>query len=341
MLNDASSRLLKRVPCFLEKKLIRKLKYALTHSPKGALNRYTRTLNVTANEKQIVKLMKKALFKYGICYEEYMLYGLYKKPFEACESYIGETERYKYYKKYNSRSEKKLLRSKAMQYEHFKEFYKREVMCADKNTQFDLFYDFVKKHGRIIVKPCDKSCGCGVEVLECADKATLVLHFTRLKKTHKAFMCEEIIEQSKDMSRFNPTSLNTVRFIQPPSDFPHFSFSPFFRMGRYGKSVDNAGSGGIFAGVDIKSGLVITVARDENGGYYPHHPDSKVQIKGFLLPEWENALLLVEALQSKVQSRLVSWDIAHTNDGWVFVEANYAGQLICQQSVYNTQQAAY
>ncbi len=313
--------------------MIGKLRYALTHSRDNCILRYSKTLGVNYDKNTLRKNMKKALFKYGLCYEEYMLYGLYDKPQNACKDYIGEIERYKYYKKYNSPKEKKLLRNKALQREYFKGFYYGDWIYIDKNTLFEDFFAFVEKHAKVIIKPKNKSCGYGIEMLEKCDRAVLEQHFLRLKRAHKAFLCEKYTVQSPQTSQFNPTSLNTVRFIQPSSCVSHFAFTPFFRMGRYGSVVDNAGAGGIFASVDLKSGTIITAGRDENGFFYPYHPDSKVKIKGFQLPDWEGAINLVEALQSKVESRLISWDIAYSyTKGWVLVEANYAGQLVCQQS---------
>ena len=68
------------------------------------------------------------------------------------------------------------------------------------------------------------------------------------------------------------------------------------------------------------------------------HPSSvnTVRIKGFQIPDWEEVCnLAIEAQKKYTEARLIGWDFAYTNEGWVMVEANghtmFIGQQIADQ----------
>ena len=105
-------------------------------------------------------------------------------------------------------------------------------------------------------------------------------------------------------------------------------------MGIGNSIVDNTGSGGIIASVDEESGIVYTKAISE---FYSHkyirHPDSKKIILGLQMPDWDNLIQIVkEAAMVLSEMRYVAWDFAHTNDGWVLVEANGSGKFGMQMT---------
>lgn len=136
------------------------------------------------------------------------------------------------------------------------------------------------------------------------------------------------------MAAFNLSSVNTVRC---------FSFNTkkgiivpfcFLRTGRKGSFVDNAGSGGIFAALDSKSGIVIAEGIDELGSRYTNHPDSGVKYVGFQIPEWDDAISLCKSAAKEItKNKYIGWDLAHTENGWKIVEGNTNAQLVHQGSL--------
>ncbi len=317
---------------FLEIRLIfKKIHYLLTRTPKKALCRFGTVGIPDTSEKEFLSNMRYALLKHGLYYEEFFLYGLYNCKKSDYGSFIGEIERYRLFEHYNDKTEKKLFRDKCAQYEKYKEFYGRECLCVYSKKDFEKFKSFCCRYEKIVLKPACKSCGHGVSVLE---KGSFDIRevFTEYFAYGK-FICEEYIVQSDFFSRLNAQSLNTVRFVSDPSGKNPLCLSPFLRIGRYTKHIDNAGAGGIFCTLDRYTGKVTSIGRDENGAFYPYHPDSKVALKNLQIPEWDNLLKLINQIQAKTKSRLISYDAAHsTCSGWVLVEANYAGQLLCQQT---------
>lgn len=97
-----------------------------------------------------------------------------------------------------------------------------------------------------------------------------------------------------------------------------------YSLHRFGTS--NAGAGGIYASVDIKEGIVNSIARDNAGNQHLRHPDSKVVIPGFCIPKWTDALSLVRKMALTVPgATVISWDLAYSNKGWLMVEGNDVG----------------
>lgn len=94
--------------------------------------------------------------------------------------------------------------------------------------------------------------------------------------------------------------------------------------------VDNGGSGGILANVDVDTGIVYTSGRNEKGERFLIHPDSKEQIVGFQIPRWKEAVAMVKEISAKTTNRYIGWDLALTEAGWVLVEGNSCGQLLTQ-----------
>lgn len=145
------------------------------------------------------------------------------------------------------------------------------------------------------------------------------------------YILEELIENDNIMASLHPQSLNTVRIPTVRYDDRVEVMHPFLRMGCGDAFVDNAGSGGIMGNVDIETGTVYAAA-DELGRGYTHHPDSGIELTGFTIPRWQEALELVKRMARVLPSvRYVGWDMALTkNTGWVMIEGNDKGQFVFQ-----------
>ena len=86
--------------------------------------------------------------------------------------------------------------------------------------------------------------------------------------------------------------------------------------------VDNGWSWWIFAAID-GTWTVVTDGIDELCNKYEFHPNTKIKIKWFKLPDRDGAINTVKLVSSQNKhTRLVWWDLAHTNDWWVIVEWN-------------------
>ncbi len=94
---------------------------------------------------------------------------------------------------------------------------------------------------------------------------------------------------------------------------------------------DNAGAGGIIATLDENG--KIKAAADENGISYTRMDDLGLDIIGWQVPCWKEAVEFVKQLAMVIPSnRYTGWDIALTENGWCMVEGNSRAEFLWQKS---------
>ena len=211
-------------------------------------------------------------------------------------------------------------------------YFKREAFFvkAGGGGDFQSFNSFVLKHHEIFVKSNSSSCGRGINCYMVTTEKESEEIFKSLINTGDSYIVEEKIQQVPEMSQWNESSVNTVRLPAILSNGKWSVLKPVLRMGREGSIVDNAGSGGVLACIDEKTGILYTDGIDEDGKYYIKHPDSGLVFKGWQVPRWKELLLYAEEIhRSMPKHKYVGWDFALTNRGWALIEGNW-GQFLSQ-----------
>ena len=147
----------------------------------------------------------------------------------------------------------------------------------------------------------------------------------------RGFVLEERINQVEEMSSIHKCSVNTIR-IQTVNYGDSVEIKwPCLRMGRGDSVVDNVFAGGVFVGVDVKTGKTFGPGKDASGHSFTEHPDSNVKLDGFQIPRWKELCGLLEEMAKLCPTcRVVGWDMALTESGWMLVEANFGPELILQ-----------
>ena len=271
---------------------------------------------------------------YGVLPEEYICYRFGTLNDTGRREYLSEFSRHELYDTCNDFDELHCFENKYETFELYKEFFLRDALLIDGNVSEVIFDQFVKAHKKFICKPLKLYLGIGIEVIDSDryDSASQLLSYIRQKGE---CIIEELIIQSEDLSKFHKESVNTIRIPTIRTKEGIKLLDPFFKTGTGKSNVDNAGAGGVFAAIDKKSGIITTVGIDEKGNEYLRHPDSGLVFPGFQLPNWDQALDLVEKLMMiKPEIRYVGWDLAHTSKGWVVVEGNHEGQLVGQMPLH-------
>lgn len=230
----------------------------------------------------------------------------------AKKSMLPKSELFRFDDMYNPKSDIHIIGNKYECYERFKEYYGRECMLVNDPTAIGKeFEDFCARNNKIIIKPLRKNSGVGVEVF----------NFGESKVPDYPFIAEEIIKQSDALAKFHPQSVNTLRLNTIRCKDSVVVWQCILRYGRSGNVVDNAHFGGCFSVID-DNGCAIA-AGDVKRHKYTIHPDTGVSLIGFKVPDWEQACDLVRHLATKVGGlRFIGWDLAHTDKGWIIVEAN-------------------
>ena len=194
-----------------------------------------------------------------------------------------------------------------------------------------------------VVKPLAGAAGAGVLVLEVKDKKNiafadregreytpedLVAFMSQpLPYREQGFILEERVTGHPDVSKYNPSSVNTCRVVTF-MDYQGEIHLPLavLRMGVRGKNTDNWHTGGIAAGIDPRTGIIGEgVVRPEFGGArYTRHPDSGLIFAGEKVPQWQEIVSLTrKAARMTPFIHTVGWDVAATPQGPVLIEANF------------------
>lgn len=143
-------------------------------------------------------------------------------------------------------------------------------VCRNSREEFDAFAD---RHPRCIIKPRTDSGGHGVELCTITPNNRDQV-WERL--TSQDMIAEELLEKCPEMAALHPSSVNTVRALTIRGKL----CSAVLRMGVGGGFVDNGCSGGIFAGLDVDTGIVTTQGADLMEHRFLLHPTTGLTIPG-------------------------------------------------------------
>ena len=148
------------------------------------------------------------------------------------------------------------------------------------------------------------------------------------KEYNSNFIVQKVILQHKQLSKLNPSSINTVRIITYMRSEEVIPLSSVIRIGRYGSFIDNSTSGGIVCGIDA-NGCLKEQAYDRKDNIY-YTTDSGIELKGFKIPHFTEMKNLAKiAHKSLPYFKLVSWDITiNENLEIKLIEYNAFGQEI-------------
>lgn len=250
--------------------------------------------------------------------QEYGLYRFYDFKNRYRKNFILN---YHQRKRYGLVNNIEVTHSKRSFYKIMSKWFYREVIFVPECGEAD-FLAFVRKHKKVILKPDKGSLGKGIFVLYYESDEQVLQKFSLLTEP---FICEEYISQHPIMAKLNPHTVNTLRIISIRNDANNVEIvSCILRMGAKANAVvDNIVSGGIFAQVDIDTGIVTSFAIDKSRNSYSHHPITNVQIIGMCVPNWDEVIKLVKQLHGAMdESRILALDIAVTEFGASVVEAN-------------------
>lgn len=205
-----------------------------------------------------------------------------------------------------------------------------------------------------VVKTTEDSHGEGVQVVRSVDfiPDDCVLHLSDGSRCSisdllgsEPLLFEGLVRQTSQFAAFNPTSVNTVRFmtaLYPDGEVR--IIATFIKIGRAGKQVDNAGAGGnVDVCVDVETGRLENAILFEGWDKIRDvdvHPDSGVRLKGEVIENWAAIKEEVRGFQRAFPyCKVAGWDIAITDEGPVALEVNdfwdRTGQLFIRRGWRN------
>ena len=143
-----------------------------------------------------------------------------------------------------------------------------------------------------------------------------------------ALVFENVVQQTKQFAALNESSVNTVRFMTTLwPDGTARVIATWFKVGRAGKCVDNAGNGGnVDAAIDLDTGKIYNVVQFDGwrrAKVIDRHPDNGSLINGVVIDRW--SIIKSEVInfqQAFPYCKAVGWDIAITDEGPIVIEVN-------------------
>lgn len=223
--------------------------------------------------------------------------------------------------------------------------------CAWKDVSETLSIDFnslvtnklSQPTNKLFIKPTGNCGGAGILVLK-KQNDNLILNgkpigsldelYASMDKS-ATYVVEENIIQSEQLSKINPSSVNTIRVVVQREGDSMQIRTTILRMGRTGKEVDNSAQGGISISIDPQTGAFAESATAEHGGgYIPCHPDTKYKFKGNGIENWGVVKTEIESIANKlIDFNDIALDIAITSTKAIIVEFNFRYGIEHQQCV--------
>lgn len=203
---------------------------------------------------------------------------------------------------------------------------------VNKETSFEEFSGFIEGLAKVFCKPINLCAGKGCYLYELSgDAAKDYEYFINEPK----MLIEEVPEQHHLINEIYDKSINTVRVAAVIKDDEFIPFFTWIKFGAKGSIVDGRAGGGCFAGVDVKTGIVDTLALDKDNRRFDRHVDTGKLITGFQIPFWKEVLELAERGLRRLDGiNYVGWDICVTETGPIIIEGNSAPSLVDMQLLY-------
>lgn len=278
-----------------------------------------------------------SLHRFGASFEEYFIFKFYDLNADGRRKFNTLKMQYGYCELVNDSNIRNLFEDKGKCYELFKPYYKRDLLVVTSKEDKQDLIRFIELHPSFIYKPLNGHSGMGITIYrECDSKNTAEIEKI-MEQGDGKFVVEELIIQAPEMAVLHKESINTIRIATFTINGKVDILGTALRVGTGKANVDNAGAGGLYAGVDPDEGIVNSVARDNKGYICLRHPDSGVVFPGFVIPEWNQALGLVKMMATTVRgATVISWDLAYSDKGWLMIEGNDVGEAYLLQAPLQT-----
>jgi len=252
--------------------------------------------------------------KYQAGFLDYELFEMYNLNKSQRKTILTRGINNHYIKKYNNPKYTHIFVNKDEFNEKFDKFLKRDWLILNNNE--DEFNEFIKDKKEIIAKPTNGTHGDGIIKIKPSKNTYQELIEKNL------LLVEEVIKQTEEMNKLNPSSVNTIRAITFNDNGKCTIVAAYLRIGN-NRVVDNFNGGGMVVPIDVKTSTVLFPALDKKGNLYHNHPTTNTKIVGFKIPQFDEIKKLVEdAFKALPEVKFIGWDVALTDNGPCLIEGN-------------------
>lgn len=304
-------------------------------------------------------------FKLGFTPEEYAIYDLgHNNP----NDYISEWERQCFREKVSEY--RILLDNKLIFYYLIKNFapvnciyaYKQNgtYVVLKKGYEYSEILKQLMNLEKIVFKKSNCGGGEGFKLLEYKNERYFINRVETTENDIKKLLLEDnyLLEEYFVQGTFEnilwPYSVNTIRIISIRQKSGEIEIvAAFQRIGvEKEKCIDNACAGGIYAVINIETGILSEARshaqcrmRNKSGDFisFKRHPISLSQIEGICIPGWrqlKKKIIYLHQALSFTNIPFIAWDIALSDDSFVIIEANTSCSVDFLQTFYGVRNSA-
>ena len=196
------------------------------------------------------------------------------------------------------------------------------IWCNPQDTTYEEFINKFQGIDKIISKRRVGYGGKGIEVFDKSDIANENDYLDLIEK-HPEHILEEFHYQTGWLYELNPSSLNTIRVATVQINDEIDVIFSYLRVGVKGAFVDNLHSGGIRFPINHHTGEIYAGMNYETSNI-EKHPDSKIQIAGEKISNWDEVCLFCKDAHKRAPEnlRFIGWDICLDEDGMCLIEGN-------------------
>ena len=153
--------------------------------------------------------------------------------------------------------------------------------------------------------------------------------------TGGVYIVQEGLVQHQSISAIYPHSINTFRVITECVNGEPRVLYALLRMGRGGKQVDNASSGGVYTKLDPLTGTLGDYAIANNRVVFKAHPDTKFVFKDSKMESWTEVKRFALVVAKKFREiKYIGWDIGLSPEGPTIIEINKRPDMEMIQDFY-------
>ena len=154
-------------------------------------------------------------------------------------------------------------------------------------------------------------------------KSDFIEHIEELSKTTD-YIIMPVIKNSQNVTHLTSGALSSIRIVTLLYNTGEIKpITALLRMPVNDMDVDNAGSGGMFAGIDLAGTIGTGFFNDIKLGEHVTHPDTGIKFQGTKYPFFFEVLeLCSKAHMTLPYIKSIGWDIALTENGLTIIEGN-------------------
>ena len=254
----------------------------------------------------------------------------WKLPNEVLDTYAVPRDAFILKDMYDTASTE-VLDNKTLFDQTFKDFLQRKFWI-NRDTSLEEFKQFIDGLDAVFCKPINLNGGHGSYRYDLQGTPEEMYEYFM---NEPMMLIEEVIKQHHLLNEIYPGCINSIRIMSILKDDKVECFGSWIKFGANGSQVDGRIQGGSFAGVDEKTGIVVTTAIDGKNNRFANHPNTGAKILGFQIPYWKEILELTGRAMRHVKGiDFVGWDVAITENGPVIVEGNSKPALADYQLLF-------